>query len=184
MHQRTQRQWPKHRILSGLRTGWGWVLAGIAWINIRVLARNGSKLTKSLDRNACNACPRNRERNTVSAAIWHEYLHTTRPSKESAGLPPGHTIIIEADMSPTTHSSNMINMRSLRRRILDLGDDRVKHRQKLVDPWLRCYTGAFFVCNPNKGLTDKGAGNGTQCWMILIKLKKSYMWKIWNNTNA
>ena len=54
----------------------------------------------------------------------------------------------------------------------------------MVDPCLRCYTGAFFMCNSNENLKDKGAGNGTQCRVLSVKLKRnqtSHMWKMWNN---
>ena len=40
------------------------------------------------------------------------------------------------------------------------------------------------MCNSNENLKDKGTGNGTQCRMLPVKLKRnrtSYMWKIRNN---
>ena len=156
----------------------------IAWINTRVIGRNGLTLPKSLEGNGCYACARNMQRNTVSAINWDGHLDATHPSKESDDLPPGHTIIIEADITPTARSSHGLNMRSVRRRILELGDDDVRHIRKMVDPCLRCYTGAFFMCNSNENLKDKGAGNGTQCRVLSVKLKRnqtSHMWKIWNN---
>ena len=69
----------------------------IAWINTRVIGRNGLTLPKSLEGNGCYACARNMQRNTVSAINWDGHLDATHPSKESDDLPPGHTIIIEAD---------------------------------------------------------------------------------------
>ena len=99
-------------------------------------------------------------------------LHAIHQSKkESTDLTTGHTIIIEADIKPTKHSSNRVHTRSLCRRILELGDANIKNGWTLVDPCLRCYTGAFFVCNSTEGLKDKGTGNGTQCRILSVKLK-------------
>ena len=71
---------------------------------------------------------------------------------------------------------------------MELGDNDVRHqRRKLIDPCLRCYIGAFFMCNSNEGLKEKGTGNGTQCRLLKAKLKesaKSYMCKIWNKRKA
>ena len=108
----------------------------IAWINTRVIGRNGLTLPKSLDGNACYACPRTMQRHTVSTVIWDGHVDATHPSKESTNLPPGHTIIIEADITPTTRSSHRLNMISFRRIILKLGDDNVRHIRKIVDPYL------------------------------------------------
>ena len=89
----------------------------IVWINTRVLGRNGLTLPKSLDGNACYACPRTREGNTISTAIWDKHLHATHQSKESTDLPPGHIIIIEADISPTSRSSHGLNMIPLQKNL-------------------------------------------------------------------
>ena len=77
-------------------------------------------------------------------------------------------------------------MRSLCRKILELDDDNVKHRQKLVNPCMQCCTGTYFMCDSNEGLTGKGTGNGTQCIMFSVKLKKTtiYMWNIRNKTKV
>ena len=67
--------------------------------------------------------------------------------------------------------------------VLELGDDDVKQERALVDPRLRCSPGAFFLCNSNEGLRDKGTGNGTQCRLLHVKLNDdatSYTCKIWN----
>ena len=156
----------------------------IDWVNTRVLGRDGLKLPKSLEGNACYACHTNKERNAVTAAIFDKHLRATHPHKDSSDLPPTHTLIIEADIQPARGSGEGKNMTSLRRRILELGDNDVKKGTRtLVDPCLRCYMGVYFMCNSNERLKDDGTGNGTQCRLLSVKLKdnpKSYMWKIWN----
>ena len=54
---------------------------------------------------------------------------------------------------------------------MELRDDDVKHNRKLVGPCLRCYIGAYFMCNSSKGLKEKGTGNGTKCRLLKVKLR-------------
>ena len=44
--------------------------------------------------------------------------------------------------------------------------------------------GSFLHVRLQQNLKDKGAGNGTQCRVLSVKLKRnqtSHMWKTWNN---
>ena len=121
----------------------------------------------------------------MTAAIFNRHVRNTHTTKESTALPPEHTLIIEADIKPREESNEIGGFKSLRRRILELGDGDAKtKRHVLVDPCLRLYKGAFFMCNSNDGLEEKGTGNGTQCRLVAVKLKdnpQSYMWKLWDN---
>ena len=155
----------------------------IEWINTRVLGRNGLKLPKRLEGNACYASYKNMERNSITAGIFDQHLKDTHPPGDNKELPLTHTLIIEAHVDSKTNCSEK-KPRSLRRRIMKLGDDDVKHKRTLVDPRLCCYKGAFLMCNSNKGLKEKGTGNGTQCRLLKVKIRdhaESYMCKIWNN---
>ena len=154
----------------------------IKWINTRVLGCNGLELPKDLEGDACYACWKNMERNSITAALFEKHLQATHPPKNSKDLPPSNTLIIEAGIESRTECSKK-KFRSLRRRILELGDDDVKQQRTLVDPCLRCYPGAFFMCNSNERLRDKGTGNGTQCRLLYVILNDnatSYTCKIWN----
>ena len=48
-------------------------------INTRVIGRNGLKLPKLLEGNACYACYRNMERNSITAGIFDQHLKDTHP---------------------------------------------------------------------------------------------------------
>ena len=154
-------------------------------INTRVVGRNGLQLPKVIGGNTCYACPYNDERNAITAAIFAQHVRETHPTKESNDLPPEHTLMIEADIKPLEESNEMGGFRSLRRRILELGDgDARTDRHVLVDPCLRLYRGAYFMCNSNDKLEENGTGNGTQCRLLSVKLKDNpttYMWKTWDN---
>ena len=77
----------------------------IEWINTRVLGRNGLKLPKRLEGNACYACYRNMERNSITAGIFDQHLQDTHPPEDSKELPPTHTLIIEAHVDSKTNCS-------------------------------------------------------------------------------
>ena len=155
----------------------------IALLNTRVIGQNGLALPANTTVDTCYACPTNKERNSITASIFKRHVQATHPDAQSFELPPDHTIIIEADIQPTTGSNNSYSMQSLRRRIIELGDNDVRCGTKLVDPCLRCYTGGFFMSTSNEKLKEQGTGNGTQCRVVGIKLKQdptSYKWKNWD----
>ena len=77
----------------------------IEWINTRVLGRSGLKLPKRLEGNACYACYRNMERNSITAGIFDQHLKDTHPPEDSKELPPTHTPIIEAHVVSKTNYS-------------------------------------------------------------------------------
>ena len=67
--------------------------------------------------------------------------------------------------------------------ILELGDSDVRVGNKPIDPCLKCYTGAFFMCLDNENIAEDGTANGTQGRLKSVKLKsdaKSLQWKNWN----
>ena len=60
----------------------------------------------------------------------------------------------------------------------------MKSGRKLIDPCLRCYIGAYFMCISNDGLKKDGTGNGTQGRLVGMKLKEdatTLKWKVWDN---
>ena len=77
----------------------------IEWINTRVIGRNGLKLPKRLEGNACYACYKNMERNSITAGIFDQHLKDTHPPADSKELPPTHTLIIEAHVDSKTNCS-------------------------------------------------------------------------------
>ena len=157
----------------------------INWINTRVIGKNGLTLPDETDGDTCYACPVNKERNSVTAGIFSDHIQKTHPDADSDTLPPSHTIIIEADIkSSKSRNNTSLNIRPLRRRIVELGDDDVRCARKLIDPSLCCYNGAYFMCISNENLKTDGTGNGTQGRLVKVKLKQfptSYRWKIWDN---
>jgi hypothetical protein len=122
-------------------------------INTRVIGRNGLTLPKKLDGDTCYACPTNKERNLVTAAIFNEHIRKTHPDANTDELPPSHTIIIKADVKPSKgkEQKSKWNLKSLRRRIMELGDDDVRCGRKLVDLCLRCYTVGTSCVSPTRG---------------------------------
>ena len=155
----------------------------IKLLNTRVIGHEGLVLPKIVTGDTCYACPTNKERNSITAAIFKQHIKTTHPDVQNGILPPDHTIIIEAAIETTRGTKRSATMQSLRRRIIELGDNDVRCGTKLIDPCLRCYTGGFFMCSSNENLKDDGTGNGTQCRIIGIKLKQnqtSYRWKNWD----
>ena len=154
-------------------------------LNSRVLGANGVKLPKSLPGDTCYATPTNKERNSISAGMFDQHVRETHPRILRSELPPKHTLIIEADMTTSGRYGTRKGIsRSMRNRILELGDDDVRFdRTKPVDPCLKCYSGGFYMCMDNDRLEKDGTGNGTQGRLKKIKLKsnaKSLRWKNWD----
>ena len=77
----------------------------IKWINTRVLGCNGLELPKDLEGDACYACWKNMERNSITAALFEKHLQATHPPKNSKDLPPSNTLIIEAGIESRTECS-------------------------------------------------------------------------------
>jgi hypothetical protein len=146
----------------------------LEYINSRIIGRNGLKLPKELDGDNCYATRRNDERNSITAGIFREHLRQTHPLSSSEELPPDHTIMVEANVQPTVKNQDYNHGRMLRR-VLELGDDKVRMDRKHVDPCLRIYPGAHFMCidndELNEGPLETRRGNGTQCRVVGIKLK-------------
>ena len=47
----------------------------------------------------CYACPTNKERNAIHAAIFQKHITAIHPSITSNEIPPKHTLIIEANIT-------------------------------------------------------------------------------------
>ena len=109
-----------------------------------------------MEGNKCYAYHCNAKRYAIIAAIFNRHVRDTHPTKESTALPPEHTLIIEADIKPREESNEIGGFKSLRRRILELGDGDAKtKRNTLVDPCLRLYKGAFLCATPMIGWKKK-----------------------------
>ena len=150
-------------------------------INERVLGKNGLTLPDiKSDADTVYACPRNVERNAITAGIFREHIRDTHPVINSDTLPPGHTLMIEASMRG---DKNQKLSRALQDKILtQCGDDDIRSGQsKKIDPCLRLYVGVHCMCIDNDGLKKNGTGNGTGCRVIGIKLKEGAIirWKNW-----
>ena len=161
------------------------------YLNSRVIgSRTGLELPRELDGETCYACPFNAERNAITGGIFQEHLRQTHPLANSDELPPEHTVMVEADVQPTVVNQSY-NHGRMRRLVLELGDDKVRYGRKLVDPCLRLYPGAHFMCVDNDDLNDgpveSRRGNGTQCRVVGLKMKdqaekRVKMWdgrKVW-----
>ena len=164
------------------------------WLNERVI---GSEQVPVLPDeftglDAVFACPKNTERNSISAGNFKRHVLDTHPSIHSLNAPPDHTIIIEANINSTIGRKNGPKHQriggALRHRILTTcGDAKVLTGSKRhVDPALCLYVGAHVLCIiDNENLSSKvPRGNGTLCRVIGIKLKdnaQSYRWKNYYN---
>ena len=138
------------------------------------------------------ACPKNTERNALSAGNFKRHVLQTHPSVHSLNEPPNHTIIVEANIKSSSGRKNSTKQLhiggALRHRILTTcGDAKVLTGSKRhVDPALCLYVGAHVLCIiDNENLTSKvPRGNGTLCRVIGIKLKdnaQSCRWKNYYN---
>jgi len=169
----------------------------IIWINTRVVGEK-VHLPKLMEGDIAYACPTNKERNAISAGMFKEHIERTHPLVTSDDSPPGHTLIIEADIrSGKKASGGRTKMnRYLRDRIhASCGDDNCKVQKShsdpdksnrgggaKIDPSLRLYVGAPAMCISNKNI-DKGQANGTQCTIVGVKLKNtapSLRWVNWD----
>ena len=165
------------------------------WLNERVV---GSKQVPNLpddfgERDACYACPTNKERNAISAGNFKRHVMKTCPDISSAALPPEHTVVIEADIRSTKQTNKNKKTHqtiggSIRHRILtSCGDASVMtSSNKHVDPALCLYVGAHVICTIDNVDLNKEVprGNGTLCRVVGLKLKdncQSYRWKNFYN---
>jgi hypothetical protein len=136
-----------------------------------------------LQGDACYACPTNKERNAIQAAIFQKHIQATHPNVTCDEMPPEHTLIIEGNItSSISHTTRQRIDRHLRHRIItSCGDANVMMGSKHIDPALCIYIGAYLICIDNKHLTAKvPRGNGTLCRVLGVKLKdnaQSYKWK-------
>jgi hypothetical protein len=165
------------RLCGGVYGGSGdFTEEDVEYINTRIIgSRTGLKLPKELNGESCYATPNNAERNSITAGIFKEHLKQTHPLSSSEELPPDHTVMVEADVRPTGKGKEYNHGRMMRR-VLELGDSCVKFNDtKFMDPCLRIYNGAYFICIDNddldKGPVESRRGNGTQCRVVGIKLK-------------
>ena len=132
---------------------------------------------------ACYACPTNKERNAIQAAIFQKHIQATHPNVTCDEMPPEHTLRIEGNItSSISHTTRQRIDRHLRHRIItSCGDANVMMGSKHIDPALCIYIGAYLICIDNKHLTAKvPRGNGTLCRVLGVKLKdnaQSYKWK-------
>ena len=132
---------------------------------------------------ACYACPTNKERNAIQAAIFQKHIQATHPNVTCDEMPPEHTLIIEGNItSSISHTTRQRIDRHLRHCIItSCGDANVMMGSKHIDPALCIYIGAYLICIDNKHLTAKvPRGNGTLCRVLGVKLKdnaQSYKWK-------
>ena len=155
--------------------------ADVAKLNERYVGAEGIDLPKKLQGDTCYACPTNKERNAVTAAIFRDHLKRTHPRAEDNWDPPKHTIIIKGLIE--SREGSRANIAPLRKRITELGDNDMRQGMKLISPHLCCYNGAHFMCNSNDNLKEHGTGNGTQARLVRVKLRKnhpSYRCEIWD----
>ena len=117
-------------------------------INERYIGRENVKLPCiGKDDDISFACPKNVQRNSISAKIFQQHiLNGSFPPVDSDDLPPEHTIIIEADIQSGSSCKNgktRVNCKIRDRIITTCGDLNVETRgNKLVDACLRVYNGA------------------------------------------
>jgi hypothetical protein len=132
---------------------------------------------------ACYACPTNKERNSIQAAIFRQHIQTTHPSVSSNKLPPEYTLIIEAHLtrSVSKKSQQRIDRHLRNCMITSCGDADVMMGTKHIDLALCVYIGTYLICIDIKHLNDNiPRGNGTLCRMLSVKLREnapSYTWK-------
>ena len=136
-------------------------------LNTRVIGRNGLKVPDQFDGDGCYAASRNKTRSGISAALVDKHLQNNHPDFDdnSDASPPKHTLILKADVNPSSKSTvSASSLASLRKRIVELGesDVRVSGEPKLVPPTLVIHPTARFMCTSNDNLEEHGTGNGTQ----------------------
>ena len=132
----------------------------------------------------CYAVAVNDMRNSITAATFREHILTTHPTVDEDRDPPQHTLMVEASMWKQSGNSRK-KLSPIIHEIItsSLGDNNVEetYRNTKVDPVLRLYPDAQFMCTVNDDLS-KGRGNGTLCRFVSVKLKNGtrMSWKNWD----
>jgi hypothetical protein len=138
----------------------------------------------------CYACPTNKERNSIQAAIFQEHITATHPGVTCNEMPLEHTLIIEGHITSSISNTTQQRIdRHLRNCIItNCGYANVMMGSKHIDPALCMYIGAYLICIDNKHLRDKVPwGNGTLCRVLGVQLKEnaqSYKWKKYYGKNV
>ena len=152
----------------------------IKLLNTRVVDTNGVTLPKTTEQSDTTyACPNNKQRNTVNAGICDSLIKSDLfPKVDDKGLPPDHTIFVEADIQScnTNESTGKTRVsRELCERIISTcGDGHCQSStKKRVDPCLRLYPGAHSMVTDNSRLKSDKVGNGTLCRVRGVKLKNN-----------
>jgi hypothetical protein len=111
-----------------------------------------------------------------NAVIFKRHILATYPTVNSSKLPPSHTLMVEAKMQ---HQKSKKNVAKIFHNIVmsQLGNNDIKsesHESQgaKIDPILRLYPGAFFMCNTNDALKF-GRGNGTLWHCIKVRMKQN-----------
>ena len=141
-----------------------------------------NKVSLPNDPNACYATPFNKQRNTLTAAVFKNHILATAPKVDYDDPPPAHTLMIEASMRRQNKKVSQAVHDVI---ISQLCDNDVKSSEKYsgntkIDPLLRLFPGGPFMCISNQDL-KKGRGNGTVCRCVKVKLKRraTMTWKNW-----
>ena len=105
----------------------------------------------------CYACPTNRERNAIHAAIFKQHVHRTHPSIHDNKMPPEHTLIIESNITSSVKARSNQRVNNYVRHCImkSCGDADAMVGTKHIDPVLCIYIGAHLICIDNKHLKDK-----------------------------
>jgi hypothetical protein len=103
------------------------------------------------------ACPTNKERNSIQAAIFRQHIQTTHPCVNSNKLLPEHKLIIEAQITSSVSKKSQQRIdRHVRNCIItSCGDADVIMGTKHIDPALCIYISAYLICIDSKHLKDK-----------------------------
>jgi hypothetical protein len=93
---------------------------------------------KFISKETFYACPTNKERNSIQAAIFQKHIEATHPSITSNEMPPDHTLIIEANItsSQAKNSNQKIGKHLSHRIITTCGDANAMMGTKHIDPSL------------------------------------------------
>jgi hypothetical protein len=111
-------------------------------------------------------CNKQDEKHHNSGKATHPLVHSDDP-------PPSHTLMVEASMfKKGRKNSPKISPIIHEIIVATLGDENVQQSgtNTKIDPVLRLYPHAQFMCNSTKDL-KKGRDNGTLCRFVSIKLK-------------
>ena len=126
---------------------------------------------------ACYACPTNKERNSIHAAIFQKHIQETHTNVTCDEMPPEHTQIIEGNITSSISNTTRQQIGHLRYRIItSCGDANVMMGSKHIDidPALCIYIGAYLICIDNNHLRDKVPwGNGTLCRVLGVQMEEN-----------